>query len=84
MGDSRVVLSHQANRFELTEKDKEMTRKDYQLIADVLASFSKGIDNNDSKQWAEYTALVQMFSGQLAKDNPRFDASRFFTACEVN
>ena len=61
-----------------------MTRKDYQLIADTLASFSKGIDNNDAKGWAEYSAPVQMFSGELAKDNPRFDPSRFFTACEVN
>jgi hypothetical protein len=61
-----------------------MTRKDYQMIADTLASFSKGIGQDDSKGWAEYTALVQMFSGQLAQDNPRFDASRFFTACEVN
>jgi hypothetical protein len=61
-----------------------MTRKDYQMIADTLASFSKGIGQDDSKGWAEYTALVQMFSGRLAQDNPRFDASRFFTACEVN
>ena len=61
-----------------------MTRKDYQLIADVLASFSKGISLDDKKGWAEYSALCQMMSGELAKDNPRFDASRFFTACEVN
>ena len=61
-----------------------MTRKDYQLIADVLASFSKGIDLSDKKGWTEYSALCQMMSKELAKDNPRFDASRFFTACEVN
>jgi hypothetical protein len=61
-----------------------MTRKDYQLIADTLASFSKGIDSNDAKGWAEYTALVQMFSGQLAQENPRFNPAKFFDACEVN
>ena len=61
-----------------------MTRKDYQLIADVFASFSKGIDINDKKGWAEYAKLVEMMSGELALDNPRFNASRFFTACEVN
>jgi hypothetical protein len=61
-----------------------MTRKDYQMIADTLASFSKGIDQNDSKGWAEYSTLVEMLSIQLSKDNARFDSARFFTACEVN
>jgi hypothetical protein len=61
-----------------------MTRKDYQMIADTLASFSKGISQNDSRLWAEYAELVQMFSVQMSQDNPRFDASRFFDACEVN
>jgi hypothetical protein len=60
-----------------------MTRKDYQLIADVLASFSKGIDQNDSKGLAEYSSLVLMMSKELAQDNPRFDSARFFIACEV-
>ena len=61
-----------------------MTRKDYQLIADTLASFSKGIDSNDSKGWKEYSTLVEMLSIELSKDNPRFNSDVFFTACEVN
>jgi len=61
-----------------------MTRKDYQLIADTLASFSKGIRQDDPKAWAEYAVLVQMFSGQLAQENPRFNPAKFFDACEVN
>lgn len=61
-----------------------MTRKDYVMIADTLASFSKGINPDDAKAWAEYTALVQMFSGQLAQENPRFNPAKFFDACEVN
>lgn len=61
-----------------------MTRKDYVMIADTLASFSKGISEGDAKAWADYTALVQMFSGQLAQENPRFNPAKFFDACEVN
>ena len=61
-----------------------MTRKDYQLVADTLASFSKGIDTNDSKGWSEYATLVEMLSVQFSKDNPRFNSDVFFTACEVN
>jgi hypothetical protein len=61
-----------------------MTRKDYQLIADTLASFSKGIGKDDSKGWKEYATLVEMLSIQLSQDNPRFNSDVFFTACEVN
>jgi len=57
-----------------------MTRKDYQLIAEVFANFGKiivleetiGID------------IALNLADALQADNPRFDRARFLTACGVN
>lgn len=51
-----------------------MTRKDYQLIAEVFAR-SAGDD------LAKLIALN--LADKLAEDNPRFDKARFLTACGV-
>lgn len=52
-----------------------MTRKDYVLIADALASTPLPDRERD--------ALVRSLSRALAQDNPRFDPSRFKEACSV-
>jgi hypothetical protein len=51
-----------------------MTRKDYQLIADVFAR-SAGDDI------AKFLAVN--LADKLEQDNPRFDRARFLTACGV-
>ena len=55
-----------------------MTRKDYQLIAEVLNySLDAIIDDMALK------ALASNFADELALDNPRFDRARFLAACGV-
>jgi hypothetical protein len=59
-----------------------MTRKDYQLIAEVFANF-KQIQNLDQTiNWSQED-LARNLADSLAKDNPRFDSARFLDACGV-
>ena len=64
-----------------------MTRKDYQLIADVLRERGTQADKSDAP-WMKgfrsaHVALARDFADALAADNPRFDRTRFFKACGV-
>lgn len=54
---------------------KEMTRKDYELIAKVLRDFVG--DNGDV---IDRDKLALELSKELAQDNPRFDRERFLVA----
>lgn len=51
-----------------------MTRKDYQLIARVIAGL--GMDG-ESQAW-----IARAFAEALADENERFNAERFLDACE--
>jgi hypothetical protein len=54
-----------------------MTRKDYVMIADVLAV----------AWWAssdQRNHIAHDLADALEADNPRFDRARFLTACGVN
>jgi len=53
-----------------------MTRKDFQLIADVLKTSSTSPMNR-----CVIKELAVSFASELAKTNPRFDQSRFVKAC---
>ena len=54
-----------------------MTRKDFQLIADVLnAHADKPVDHD-----AVLKDLAHDFARALAETNPRFDQQRFVMAC---
>ena len=55
-----------------------MTRKDFQMIADVVASTLATV-TPEARQ-----CLALDFAVQLAKTNTRFDSSRFVKACLVN
>ena len=55
-----------------------MTRKDFQLIADVLRNADEIIDEQAME------ALASMFTARLCETNPNFDRARFLTACGVN
>lgn len=60
-----------------------MTRKDYILIAAALkASRPADLYGNDTARKTWY-ATVSELSLSLARDNARFDATRFFDACGV-
>jgi hypothetical protein len=52
-----------------------MTRKDFQLIADVVSE----IDNVDTRN-----QVALNFVTTLDKTNSRFDSVRFLLACKVN
>ena len=54
-----------------------MTRKDYVMIADTIATSWHA--SADSK-----ADLAYRFADALGADNPRFDRTRFLTACGVN
>jgi hypothetical protein len=55
-----------------------MTRKDYQLIADVLSKFTA-----EGGVTIERDAMAYDLADALAKDNPRFNRHRFLVACGV-
>jgi hypothetical protein len=55
-----------------------MTKKDYELIADVIKNLDEVIEPK------AFSVLVIKLAGALAGDNPRFDGVRFAKACGVN
>lgn len=50
-----------------------MTKKDFQLIADTIASFE--VDE------AITYSMAERFADRLAETNPRFNRDRFIKAC---
>ena len=54
------------------DKERTLTRKDFQLIADVV----KTIDNKDTRQ---HVALT--FAHRLQDTNRNFNVTRFVDAC---
>jgi hypothetical protein len=66
------------------QKDKTtMTKKDYIIIAKVIYKhYGNRIDYySDSENNLALGDLVLELATELAKDNPRFDRSRFLIAC---
>jgi hypothetical protein len=57
-----------------------MTRKDYQLIAEVFANFGKIIILEETIG----VDIARDLADALQADNPRFDRARFLAACGVN
>jgi len=55
---------------------KAMTKKDFQLIADVLKAHGTSPMNRCVVQ-----DIVVSFANELAKTNPRFNAQLFINAC---
>jgi hypothetical protein len=64
-----------------------MSQKDYQLIADVLASSYARQNGNTTKlaniKREEIRDMAFRFSAALRTTNPRFDSDRFIDACKV-
>jgi hypothetical protein len=52
-----------------------MTRKDYVAVSELLNIYALKIDENT------FDTLIHDFAGLMAKDNERFIADRFISAC---
>jgi hypothetical protein len=73
-----------------------MTRKDYVLIADTIAQFSRDIANDEgltlsaagrtilSGERVGLQTIAHRLAEQLRQDNPRFDRHRFIQACQLD
>jgi hypothetical protein len=73
-----------------------MTRKDYVLIADTIAQFSRDIAHEQfdteseagilmlAGERAALHTLAHRLADQLRQDNYRFDRSRFIDACQLD
>ena len=73
-----------------------MTRKDYILIADTIAQFSRDIAKDDGPDLSErgrailsgervaIQTIAHRLAEQLRQDNPRFDRQRFIDACQLD
>jgi len=59
------------------------TKKDFQLTADIIRDCSERTPNQTPREQIIYRALAIRFAEEYAKQNPRFDRSRFFAACGV-
>ena len=62
-----------------------MTRKDYIAIAAVFnarAQMARNIQNSASRL-THYTEIMGDMADMLARDNARFDRSRFLKACGI-
>jgi hypothetical protein len=62
---------------ETMAKGAKMTRKDFQLIADVL----KASANASPMNRCVIKDIATNFAVELQKTNPRFDVQRFVKAC---
>lgn len=56
-----------------------MTRKDYKLLADVIADFME----KSRDRHAVARNLIVPLAHRLKKDNPRFNHAKWLTACGV-
>jgi hypothetical protein len=73
-----------------------MTRKDYVLIAEVLAQFSRDIAENEDPALTERArailigervatdTIAHRLADKLRQDNYRFDQRRFIDACQLD
>jgi hypothetical protein len=73
-----------------------MTRKDYVLIADTIATFSRDLANDAgltmsekgrailSGERAALQTIAHRLAYELQRDNSRFDRQRFIEACQLD
>lgn len=59
-----------------------MTKKDFELIANVINGLSVSTDNNKVLSEGHFLNIVDAFAIALKRTNPRFNESRFETACK--
>jgi len=63
-----------------------MTKKDYKIIAGVIARYKERLSGYSDTQDIELT-VVRELTEELARamhhDNPRFDKDKFYKACTL-
>jgi hypothetical protein len=64
-----------SNRASHKQGERDMTRKDYELIARVLNRFQHD---------GGHVEICETMADDLATTNPLFNRARFLTACGVN
>jgi hypothetical protein len=60
-----------------------MTRKDYELIAEEIAT-SRKVNLTDGTVLVSVAHIANSLATALQVENPRFDRARFLKACGVN
>jgi hypothetical protein len=60
-----------------------MTKKDYVLIADILAFANDSVASGQLSSADIVPFIAKRFAVTAEGDNPRFDRARFFNACGV-
>jgi hypothetical protein len=60
-----------------------MTKKDYELIANVFAEYHAPLGLGQITSSLVVEELAHALADALADDNPRFDLARFLKACRV-
>jgi myosin-crossreactive antigen len=63
-------------------RGEEMTRKDYIMIAKIIAHNQPQFKEGEEGQTLLWI-LANQFATELQADNPRFDRARFLAACGV-
>ena len=58
-----------------------MTKRDYELIASVIARFTPM--TTEREIGAVATAIADSLANRLKLDNPRFNRDRFLAACDA-
>lgn len=60
-----------------------MTRKDYKLIARILlwGKPNRVLPSDQAIQLSKWESICTRFAYELARDNPRFDRTKFLEAC---
>ncbi len=66
-----------------------MTRKHFEMIAEVLKTRAEAINNSSASNEEKHYALFELrnsmyhFGDIFEEVNPRFDKGRFFKACRI-
>ncbi len=66
-----------------------MTKKHFELIAEVLRNRADAINNSSATNEEKHYALFELrntmyhLCDEFEAENPRFDRSRFYQACEI-
>lgn len=60
-----------------------MTKKDYQIIANIIVKLSIESDMTLDTVTENRLYVADMFAHELAKINDKFDKDKFLTACGV-
>tara|TARA_Y100001937_G_C7013308_1_gene281975 strand:+ start:360 stop:599 length:240 start_codon:yes stop_codon:yes gene_type:complete len=66
-----------------------MTRKHYEMIAEVLRNRADAINNSSANNEEKHYALFELrntmynFGDEFEAENPRFDRGKFYQACEI-